>query len=100
MEQNSGGEEAAETAENIPTTLGVGQPNVRKTRSATVTAARATLGQLKYLEDERSDLSSLVVALAKITAQLKKSRTTTKHGEAVQAVATLIEDVVVDGLAE
>jgi hypothetical protein len=100
MEQNSGGEEAADTTENSSAALGAGHPSTRKNKAAAVAAARTLLGQHKYLDSEKSDLGSLAVALAKIATQLKKSRTATKYGEAVQAVSTLIEDVVVDGLAE
>src|ERR1700690_492108 len=100
MEQNPEGEEGAETGEGTPATLGSGHLSSRKSKAAATAAAKTLLRQHKYLDSERSDLSSLAVALAKIVAPLKKTRTTTKYGDAIQAESTLIEDVVVDGLAD
>ena len=101
MDLSSGGEEGGEAAENAPaTSTDTGPSHARKKRATASTAARTLLKQHKYLDDERTDLSSLAIALTKIATQLRKNKMTAKHGEAIQAISTLVEDVVVDGLAD
>src|ERR1700690_3951769 len=88
------------TTPQRPTTSSSTTASARKTRASAAAAARALLASQKILDDDQHDLNSMAQALNKIAAQLAKNKTSAKHGEAVRAVATLLEEVVVDGLAE
>src|ERR1700690_4602931 len=95
MDQSQNGEEETETA-----TGEAAIPGARKTRSTAITSARTLLAQQKLLDEERTDLASLGIALKKIATQLYKTKTTHKTGDTIRAIATLIEDTAVDALAQ
>jgi hypothetical protein len=64
------------------------------------TTARQFLKSQKLLDEEKTDLSSLTLALKKIADQISKTKGMKLMGESVKAVAVLIEEVVVSALAE
>jgi hypothetical protein len=74
-----------------------GTPTPTKPKAAT---ARTILTQLKLIEEDKTDLASLTSALVKIAGQLGKSKTTKNLGDAVKAVAALMEDAAVNTLAD
>jgi hypothetical protein len=64
------------------------------------TTARQFLKSQKLLDEGKTDLSSLTLALKKIADQISKTKGMKSTGESVKAMAVLIEEVAVSALAE